>query len=448
VKALSRRALIRGAGSVAIALPWLEAMDVKAAPVTGPARRYVGVFQPGGTVRARYTPTGSEKSFVLSPILEPFQPMQNRLLVIDGLDLKSAVGQQHQSGIIALVTGTPQQNGGYAGGPSIDQVIAGRISRGKSIPSLQVAVRWATGKSRGLLSPYNAFSFEDNGKFSPIPPRLDPQQIFDSLFGKIAPAAPGAVPDPGLARKRSILDYVDQRYSALSARLGGADRQKLDQHLTKLRELEQSLNEVRPAGSCTPPARVDTTGYNPGSGAGYMPRVFDVSTDGNIPKVGKFMMDMLVTALACDLTAVATFQWTDTEAKHTFPWLNLMEHHHYYQHDGGFHPLECEQIGTWYAQQHVYLLQQMQAVDMGGHSLLDESVVFFGSELQEPPTHQKGNMPLLLAGGGGGLRTGRWVDYGGISHNGLLVSILNMFGDPRQVFGDPRYSNGPLPNIV
>ena len=125
----------------------------------------------------------------------------------------------------------------------------------------------------------------------------------------------------------------------------------------------------------------------------------DGRTDAAIPKVGKYMMDMLVMALACDLTAVATFQWSDTEAKHTFPWLGLRDHHHFYQHDGGFRPRECEQIGIWYSQQHLYLLQQMAAVDMGGHSLLDESVVFFGSELQDPPSHGKTNMPFLLAGG-------------------------------------------------
>jgi hypothetical protein len=157
---------------------------------------------------------------------------------------------------------------------------------------------------------------------------------------------------------------------------------------------------------------------------------------------------MLVMAMACDTTAVATLQWSDTEAKHTFPWLGLKEHHHFYQHDGGFKAPECEQIDTWYSQQHLYLLQQMAAVDMGGRSLLDESVVFFGSEIQDPPSHQKNNMPFVLAGGGGGMRTGRWLTYNSLSHNNLLVSILNLFGDPRQVFGDPKYCTGPLPNIV
>jgi hypothetical protein len=464
---LDRRALIRGAGSIAIALPWLEVMGTRraqAAAPAGPARRFVGVFQPGGTVRARYTPTGTETDFTMGAILRPLEPLKERLLVIDGLDMKSAVGEQHQAGIVALLTGTPQRDGGagYAGGPSIDQVIATRISAGKKPKaSLQMAVRWATGKSKGRLHPINALNYEDNGTFNPIPPRLDPAQIFEDLFGSARPGGGGGgdgggAADGRVARRRSILDHVGRRYETLAGRLGAADRRKLEQHLTKLRELEKGLMVPGPgpgAGSmtsCRPPGKVDTSDYNPRTGLDADPdgTITDSRTDAAIPKVGKYMMDMLVTALACDLTAVATFQWSDTEAKHTLPWLGLKDHHHYYQHDGGFRAAECEQVGIWYSQQHLYLLEQLAAVDMGGHTLLDESVVFFGSEIQDPPSHGKTNLPLLLAGGGGGLRTGRWLEYGGRSHNDLLVSILNLFGDPRRTFGDPGFCAGPLPNLV
>jgi hypothetical protein len=456
-RALSRRTVLRGAGSIAIALPWLEAMEgrARAAAPAGPARRFVAVFQPGGTVRNKYTPTGSETAFTMGPILKPLEPLQSRLLVIDGLDLASAVGEQHQAGIVALLTGTPQKDGGsgYAAGPSIDQVIATRISAGKkSRASVQLAVRWATGRSKGRLHPINALSYEDNGTFNPIPPRLDPVQIFSDLFGTSTPE-PGGAPDPKRARQRSILDHVGRRYQALAMRLGAGDRQKLEQHLTKLRELERGLMDPVPGMgpvACKAPAKVDTSDYNPRTGlsADDDGRVRDVRTDAAIPKVGRYLTDLLVTALACDLTAVATFQWSDTEAKHTLPWLGLEDHHHFYQHDGGFRAPECEKVGVWYSQQHLYLLQQMAAVDMGGHSLLDESVVFFGSEIQDPPSHGKTNMPLLLAGGGGGLRTGRWLRHDHRSHNDLLVAILNLFGDGRQTFGDRRYCVGPLPDLA
>jgi hypothetical protein len=451
---LSRRAVLRGAGTIAIALPWLEIMHdppiARAAPV--PAQRFVTVYTPGGTVLDKWRPTGSEGAPVLSPILSPLAPVRDKLLVLDGLEMKSARGEQHQAGIIAWLTGTSQSGSArnYGSGPSLDQVIATRISKGqKRIASLQIAIRWATGQSYGRLSPINSVNFEDGDGAAPIPPRLDPVEIWNDLFGTAAPGDVEAA--KRLARKKSILDLVDRRYAGLSARLGAADRQKIDQHLTKIREIERSLAAVGDVrASCKKPMLVDTKDYDPRTGRNSAGdgSVRDHSTDAAIPKVGKLMIDMLVMALACDITAVASLQWSDTEAKHTFPWLGLSEHHHFYQHDGGYRPAELEKIYTWYSQQHAYLLQSMAAVDMGGRTLLDESVVFFGSELQNPPSHDKRNMPFLLAGGGGGMRGGRWLRYENRSHNDLLVGIANLFGDPRTTFGGREFNGSPITNLV
>lgn len=460
VARLSRRAMLRGAGGVAIALPWLEIMGAPRparAGGSGLARRFVSVYTPGGTVidgdDNRWRPTGTENEFTLSPILAPLQPIVDKLLVVDGLRMASAVGEQHQAGIVAWLSGTPQGGDGYSQGPSIDQVIAGLVGMGYTRASIQMAVRWGTGKSHGLLHPINSAHFEDNESFDPIPPRLDPQAIFDSFFAGLDPEQ-SADFQARLERKRSILDIVDRRFDSLAPGLGTADRHKLEQHLDKIRELETSLENLPvPTEVCQVPERIDTSDYNPTTGLDSSDdgSVVDGSTDAAIPAVGRFMMDMLVMALACDVTPVASLQWSDTEAKHTFPWLGLMNHHHYYQHDGGFQPDQCEQIGVWYSEQHAYLLQAMDAVDMGGHTLLDESVVFFGSELAQPSTHSKANMPFLLAGGGGGLRGGRFLRNEGLaddSHNNLLVAILNLFGDERQIFGDPSYCTGPLSNLT
>jgi len=452
-RAPTRRAFLRGAGGALIALPWLELFHdpkARAQPAAARAQRFVAVYTPGGTVLNKWRPTGSETAPVLSPILAPLEPIKQKLLVIDGLDMKSAVGEQHQAGIVALLTGTPQSSKqrNYAGGPSIDQVLAGLSMKPRR--SIEIAVRWATGKSHGLLSPINALSFENAPGWKPIPPRLDPVQIWNDLF-KAQTAAPSADAASRLARKKSVLDFLDRRYASLAGRLGSEDRAKLEQHLTKIREIERTLAELpKQTNTCKAPALIDTKNYDPLTGLDSADNgsLKDTSTDAEIPKVGKLMIDMLVMALACDMTSVGTLQWSDTEAKHTFPWLNLSEHHHFYQHDGGFRPAECEKIGRWYSEMHLYLLQAMAAVDMGGHTLLDESVVFFGSELQDPPSHGKTNMPLLLAGGGGGLRGGRWLRYNNRSHNDLLVSILNLFGDARMTFGDPKYCAGPLTNLT
>jgi len=457
---LSRRTVLRGAGTLAIGLPWLECMedDVKAQSTPGVAQRFVGVYQPGGTVIDKWRPTGGETAPVYGSILAPLEPLKNKLLIVDGMEMKSAVGEQHQAGMIAFLTGAVQGTAQKysssrpgADNASLDQIIATKISKGKKpLSSLQIAVRWATGKSHGLLHPINALNFEDTTTNAPMPPRLEPSEIWTTLFGSVMPGTPAM--DTAVLRKRSILDFVDKRYAALAAKVGTSDRVKLEDHLDKIRQIENGLmtTDQPVADACKPPTLIDTSDYNAKSGlnADNDGVVKDTQTDRAIPKVGTLMMDMLVMGLACDRTSVATLQWSDTEAKHTFPWLNLSEHHHYYQHDGGFNAPACEKIAIWYSQMHLYLLQAMAAVDMGGHSLLDESVVLFGSEISEPSTHKKQNMPFMLAGNGGGLRTGRWVKYPGASHNNLLVSVLNLFGDTRTKFGNSQYCDGPLANMT
>lgn len=450
---LTRRSVLRGAGSIAVALPWLEIMAPTKAysQEYNLAKRFLTVYTPGGTVRDKWASSGSEFNFNFGPILQPLNSLKSKILIPHGLDMKSAIGEQHQGGIIALLTGTPQNpsRNDYSGGPSLDQVIANRIGGDTPLKSLQIAIRWATGKSHGLLHPINALNFEDNGRFNPIPPRLDPQQIWNDLFGQLDNTDPEAL--ALLNRRKSVLDFVGKRYQTLSQQLGMADRSRLEQHLTKIREIEKALqNEVVSGGACVKPTRVDTSDYNPKSGLNSSDNgsVKDNRTDAAIPKVGRLMMDMIIMAMACDITRVASLQWTDTEAKHTFPWLNLSDHHHYYQHDGGFRPNECQKIYTWYAEQHAYLLQRMAEVDMGDNSLLDESVVFIGSELSDPPTHDKKNMPFLLAGNGGGLRTGRMLNFNGRSHNDLLSAILNLFGANANAFGDRNFTSGAITNLT
>lgn len=483
---INRRTVIKGAGSIAIALPWLEIMDRgrrAQAQAAVPLKRFVSIYQPGGTVIGKWRPTGTETAFTLSPILKPLEALKSKLVVLDGLYMKCGDQfvynlEQHQGGSVGWLSGQIQPGVGSFPrmGPSIDQVLGAKLSTGKPYPSLEFAVRWATGKSQGKLNAINAMYFGVNSPYSPIAPRLDPQDIFNTLFGTLTPGT-GAGGNGGTGtgandaanaaamRKKSILDYVDKRYQALSAKLGAADRIRFDAHLTELRKLEQQIVILPPGGGtggagggggggggggCQAPTKVVTTGYNPTSGLNSSDTgsIKDLTTDNMIPTVGKFMMDMMTMALACEKTAVTSLQWTDTEAKHTFPWLSLSEHHHFYQHDGGFRAAECEKIATWYSEMHAYLLQKLQAVDMGGHTLLDETVVLMGSELGDPPTHAKKNMPLLLASGNAALKggtTGRYLKFtGDPPHNKLLTSILNLYGDTRTSFGDSRVESSPL----
>ena len=441
---LNRRSLLRGAAGGALVLPWLEylAAERVSHAAAGPAKRFLTVYQPAGSVLEQWQPSGTETDFVLSPMLSPLESLKQRIIAFDGIDMQSAIGEQNQAGMVALLTGTPQITAGsFASGPSADQVLVTNMAPAAAtpIPSLEIAIRWGTGKSHGLLSPINCVNYRDTENFEPIKPRLDPVATWNELFGSMASAE--------AAWNQSILDAVKQRYAKLSARLGAEDKRRLEQHLTMLRELEGRIGH---AAQCLARPLPDTSDYDPYAGLNSddVGLVKDLATDESIPEVGRLMIDMLVTAFACNLTAVGTFQWSDCEAKHTFPWLGLSETLAYYQNDGGYHPEECATIGTWYCEQLAYLLTSMEAVDMGGHSLLDETVVYYGSHVQHVATHAKTNMPFLLAGGGGGLRTGRFLKFGGRSHNDLLVSILNLFGDPRTTFGDAQYCDGPILTLV
>ena len=427
---LSRRAVLRGAGSVAIALPWLEAMQPlhEARAAAAPARRFVAVYTPSGSVLDAWTPSSINN---LSPILQPLYPMRERLVVLKGLTMKSAVGEQLASGMVAWLTGCRQMRDGAAiPNPSLDQVLAQALGK----PALYQAVRWGTRPAdAGAPSAYNTVSYGAcDLDFRFIQPELDPVATWQRLFGVLPPGN-------DTAWKQSILDGVMARYAKLSAKLGGGDRQRLEKHLEHLRSLEKSLES-----HCAPPMLPDVTGYKADAGSEQ-----DAATDAAIPVVGKLMMDLLVMALSCDLTNVATLQWADAWAGYTLPWLDLPggQVQNFYENNGGYDVASMTKIFTWFSTQHAYLLSQMAQVDLGGRSLLDESVVFFGSQQQNPATHAKNDMPFLLAGGGGGLKQGRVLDFAGQSHNDLLVSLLNLFGDDRAVFGDPEYCTGPLAGL-
>ncbi len=457
---LDRRTVIRGAGSIAIALPFMEIMGEKALAAPDAAKRYITFYTPGGTVIDDWRPKGTETNFQFGSILQPLEAVKSKVMIVDGMNMKVASGEQHIRGLVALLTGTRADDAknGFSAGPSIDQILAKRLSQGKKFKSLEMAVRWATGKTHGKIHGFNVLNFEDAADPKPIPPRIDPQDIWQSVFGTLVPPGEGggdAASSQLLMRDKSILDYVDRRYVTLMKKLGTADQKILEAHLTKIRELEKSLSTGvgDSATSCKKPTRVDTSKYNPRTGlnSGDSGEVVDSSTDESIPLVGKFMMDMIVMAMSCDLTGVATMQWSDTEAKHQLPWLKskgINQHLHYYEHDGGYRPKELAIIHNWYASQFAYLVNALSEVKLGDKTLLDESVLFWGSELSHPADHSNTDMPFVLAGNGGGLRTGRYMKFNGVENNKLLVSLFNLFGDTRNEFGKPGFSTGALNGLT
>jgi hypothetical protein len=277
----------------------------------------------------------------------------------------------------------------------------------------------------------------------PVAPLVDPFVAWDRLFADAAaaagdPAAAARALEVARRRERSVLDAVRAEYQGLVPRLGPADRRRLEQHLQSLRAVERALTST-----FTPPG--------PGCQAPAAPPRGTRPTSESVPAMGKAMMDIMVMAFACNLTNVATLQWQDPLSRNAFPFLGLgPNHHHVFQHDGGYQPVPLAAIERWYSQQLGYLLRRLSEVrGAEDRSLLDDAAVLVGSELGHAGRHSMDGLPFLVAGNvGGRVRAGRFLRFPRASHQNLLVSLQNAFGVEGASFGYRETVTGPLPGLA
>jgi hypothetical protein len=430
---------------VAIALPWLEVMTPpRSARAATPPRRFLSFFEPNGYVRSAWVPTGTETSFTLNRSLKPLEPHLKDIVILDGLNNTAALpqpGDDHMRGMGSMLTGTQLLEGkmmggsgrpaGFAAGISVDQELVNRLKPPTKLRSLELGVQ-----SGRLGEVYGISSY--GGPNQPLPVTNDPAAVFDRLF---ADGATGAG-DPGAAERlraerRSVLDAVKESYAAVLPRLSAEDRRKLDAHFTHLRSLETRFLDLSTGGGgCDRPARP----------------ALDHRANANFPAVGKLQMDLLVAALACDLTRVGSLQWSHSVGDVRFTWLGASRGHHDMSHDPDSNTATWElvtKIDTWYAEQFAYLLGRLKSIQEGDRTLLDNCLVVWCNELSRGNSHSHDNQPFVLAGrAGGALRTGRFLKYSRIPHNNLLVSLLNAMGVPATTFGNPANCTGALTGLL
>jgi hypothetical protein len=442
---IHRRTVLRGTGGVVIGLPFLSAMlrPGRSHAQSATPTRFVVFYSPGGTLLDKWRPTGDANNFTLQAMMSPLTPYKDRLTFVDGLEMSVtgiSIGHPHSRGMGAVLTGMPlvagnfNTNGGNAGfadGQSVDQLIAGSISTGLRFKSLEVSSGWSTGIAAGG-QPHPANMITYAAPKMPIPPATDPLNTLNRVF-----AGTGGMTQPTVNLDGSILNSVMDQYRYYASKLGVEDRGKLNAHLQMISEAEKGIKVPVPTttGTCAAPTIVNQT---------------------QVPEKGRAMTDVLVAALACDLTRVGTMQWSDSEAKFSLSFLTgpdgkpLVDHHHSYQHDKGFQPGALEVIYNFYASNFAYLLQKMDAVKEGnGLSMLDNSVVVWVTEIQHPETHNQSTMPFVIAGKAGGkLKSGRVLKVSRQSHNNMWVSMLNLFGLPNTRFGHQNHSTGPLAGLV
>ncbi|WP_437930815.1 DUF1552 domain-containing protein [Sorangium sp. So ce291] len=440
---LDRRTFLRGAGGLAVALPFLDAMSGSASAVEFP-KRFVVFFTGLGTVKEAWQPTGTETAFELGEILAPLSPYREKLLVIEGVDMESAYngpGDPHQQGIGQALTGTELQEGtlfpyasdpaalvGWGGGISVDQLLAARLGQRTKLSSLElgVQVQYANVSSR--------ISYLGPGQ--PVPPEDDPRAVFDRLFNDLS--ADPADLERRRALRRRVLGSVMEDYGSLSRQLGGEDRQKLEHHLEAVSEIEERLDAPGLlGGACAVPELGER---------------LDVYANDNFPAIGRLQMDLLAMALACDLTRIASIQWSATQAGKVFTWLGQSDTHHALSHSSPGHQAKQQQlvdIGRWQAEQLAYLLGKLDAVPEGAGTLLDNTIVLWCTDISAGQSHSRRDMPYVIAGrAGGALRTGRFLSYAGDPHNNLLVALCNAMGADISTFGNPAYCTGPLPGLL
>lgn len=456
-KRLDRRTLLRGAGGAALALPLLDAMlPRRHAHAQAATTRFLVYFTPGGTEINDWRPNGADTSFTFKAMNQPLEKHKQHLLVIDGLNYTIASdpannGHAHTRGMGGFLTGNVvpagsyNTNGGNAGfvqATSLDQFLAGRLAGDRKFRSLEMAVRWPSDGTDGLqVHPWNTIVYSAPGR--PVPPRTVPRAIFDSLFKDL-----GGAGDAERLRSKSVLDAVLEEYRLLQGKLGGLDRQKVDAHLSAIRTLEQTI--AAGTAACTVPdfgneLDLPSAAGSDKGGDGFV----DSAKDMAIPRTGRLMIDMMVMAMACDLTRVGTIQWADSQANYSLPWLGLNDTHHGYQHDRGYNPEAIRKIMNWHATQFAYLLDKMIAVQEAGGTLLDNTVILWGTEIRHPNDHSQDNVPFMIAGKGGGyFKPGRYVRASGRAHNDVLVSVQNAFGVPDASYGKPGYAKGPIPGLT
>ena len=450
----SRRTFLRGLGGAAISLPFLsmglpgtEAFGQEMAPGAFP-KRFIFLIHPNGVVPDAWFPKAgaSQTDFVLGEVHKPLKAFRDRLLLLRNIDLKAGnegPGEPHQKGMGAILTGRPLNQGDFIGGDgsragwgsgiSLDQHLAQTIGRHDEIGSLTVGVRADAHAGSEVRSRVSYV-----GSDQPVPPQNDPLEVFRTLFSDHM-TEPDTI-DTLRDRRVSVLDSIDDQFGSIYQRAGYEDRIRLDRHLSMIRDLERRLQNNSVAGaSCTTPTQ---------------PEDVEPDSEETMPKIAQAHMDMIIMAMACNMTHVATVQFSNAKNHIRFPWLESLGDGHGLSHAGPSNTSAVTELvarDSWYASQLAYLLSGLDAIEEGDGTMLDNTVVMWTSEIARGNTHSQQDMPILLAGSAGGyFKTGRYVQFSETrSTSDLLVSIMHAMGQEQETtFGDARFCDGPLSDIT
>jgi hypothetical protein len=435
---LTRRTVLRGLG-VTLALPWLDSLPAWGGDVPGkkppaPPKRFAALFMGNGINPQHWWAKGAGADMELSQSLQPLAALRSRLNIITGLFNKHATGVGIHPGQTGnILSGAALQKGAVLrGGISMDQVLAARFAEETAQPSLVLGCEQPiTGYHETNFSMAYSSHISWQDAYSPVPMEVYPSLAFDSLFE-----------NQGSRRALSILDRVREEAGALERRVSTADRAKLDEYLTSVREVEKRVERTRGARNTAEEKARDR-----GRPAWTMPRP-DNGLPEDIREHMRLMCDVIALAFQTDKTRVATLLLCRDLSGLFYPFLDVRTAHHPASHEDTSDAYE--RISRYYVGQLAYLAEKLAAMPEGDRSVLDNSCLMFVSNMWSGTKHDSSKLPVLLVGGlGGALQTGRVLDYSGRGDDNrklcsLYVSLMNRLDVPGERFGD---AVGPLAGL-
>jgi hypothetical protein len=449
---MPRRSFLRGAGAT-LALPFLDAMrPLMAAGSSAPLPvRIALLYMPNGVRADRWTPEGKGRGFKLSPILSPLEKHKQELLILTGLQNKASfTGDGHYVKTGGWLTGTTitKTTGSdiAAGGISMDQIAAQQLGRDTKLPSLELGTEpVATGIDTNV-NYTRLYASHISWKTStvPLPCEINPRVAFDRLFrGRSKGGEKQAADD------KSVLDLVSTDAKRLQAKLGQADKNKLEQYLESIREVERRIEAEAAtlgAGENLPPEllkRLDELDKRISKGMGKASREEELNSRPRFDhgEHCRIMMDLMVLAFWSDSTRVSSFMFGNDVTGRNFSFLEGVNggHHDLSHHSNDPKKLDqYEKINRWHVEQYGYMLDRMKEIKEGDGNLLERSMVAFGSPIRDGNAHDPKNVPIVIAGGSKlGLNNGSHEVYeAGTPLCSLWLGMLEKAGVKVNELGD------------
>jgi len=442
-KQISRRAVLRGLGA-AVALPALEAMSPLKAFADGsskPPLRMAFLSIPNGVNNYHWFPKDLGTNFILPKTLASLEPVRNDLLVVSGLahDKARANGDgpgDHARSSATLLTGCQARKTDgkdIRAGVSVDQLAAEKIGGRTKLASIEL------GCEKGAMagncdSGYScAYSSAISWKTPtlPLPKEINPRAVFSRLFGDPNQMAAERDRAKQAMYRRSVLDLVSDDAKNLNGELGLADRRKLEEYLEAVRSIEKQIQSAERDEARKLPQMEAPEG---------IPAEF--------PAYVKLMLDLVVVAFQTASTRIATFVLANEGSNRTFPWIEVRDGHHSLSHHGGNVEKQekIQKIDQFYVEQYAYLVQKMKSTPEGDGTLLDNSMLFYGSAIGDGNRHNHNELPILLAGNAQRtIETGRHIRYAKDTPLcNLFLSMLDRVGIQEEKFGDSTGRVGQL----